>query len=30
MGRDPTHSIIVVDRSVTITGDTARAQLLTA
>ena len=29
-GRDPTHSIIAADRSVAITGDTARAQLLTA
>ena len=29
-GRDPTHSIILMDRSVAITGDTARAQLLTA
>ena len=29
-GHDPTHSIIVADRSVTITGDMARAQLLTA
>ena len=29
-GRDPTHSIIPTDRSVAITGDTARAQLLTA
>ena len=29
-GCDPTHSIIPVDRSVAITGDTARAQLLTA
>ena len=29
-GRDPTHSIIPADRSVAITGDTARAQLLTA
>ena len=29
-GCDPTHSIIVADRSVAITGDTARAQLLTA
>ena len=30
VGRDPTHSLIAVDRSVAITGDTARAQLLTA
>ena len=29
-GRDPTRSMIPVDRSVAITGDTARAQLLTA
>ena len=29
-GRDPTRSIIPMDRSVTITGDMARAQLLTA
>ena len=29
-GRDPTRSIIPTDRSVAITGDTARAQLLTA
>ena len=29
-GRDPTHSITPVDRSVAITGDTALAQLLTA
>ena len=29
-GRDPTHSIIPADRSVAITGDMARAQLLTA
>ena len=29
-GRDPTRSIIPADRSVAITGDTARAQLLTA
>ena len=29
-GRDPTHSIIVADRSVAIAGDTAWAQLLTA
>ena len=29
-GHDPTHSIIVVDRNVAITGDTAWAQLLTA
>ena len=30
VGRDPTHSIIAVDRSVAITGNMARAQLLTA
>ena len=30
MGCDPTHSIIAVDRSVAITGDTVQAQLLTA
>ena len=29
-GRDPTRSIILVDRSVAITGDMVRAQLLTA
>ena len=29
-GRDPTHSIIVADRSVAIAGNTVRAQLLTA
>ena len=30
VGCDPTHSIIMVDRSVAITGNTTRAQLLTA
>ena len=30
VGGDPTHSIIAADRSVAITSDTARAQLLTA
>ena len=30
VGCDPTYSIIVVERSVSITGDMARAQLLTA
>ena len=30
VGRDPTRSIIPTDRSVAITGNTARAQLLTA
>ena len=29
-GRDPTHSIIVADRSVAITGNMVRAQPLTA
>ena len=29
-GGDPTYSIIVVDRSIAITGDMAWAQLLTA
>ena len=29
-GCDPTHSIILVDRSVAITGDLVRAQILTA
>ena len=29
-GHDPTHSIIVADRSVAITGDMALVQLLTA
>ena len=29
VGRDPTRSIILTDRSVAITGDTVRAQLLT-
>ena len=29
-GRDPTRSIILMDRSVAITGDMVRAQLLTA
>ena len=30
VGCDPAHSIMMVDRSVAITGDTARAQILTA
>ena len=30
VGRDPTRSIILADRSVAITGDMAWAQLLTA
>ena len=30
VGRNPTHSMISADRSVAITGNTARAQLLTA
>ena len=30
VGHDPTRSIILTDRSVAITGDMARAQLLTA
>ena len=30
MGHDPTYGIIVVDRSIAITGDTVGAQLLTA
>ena len=30
VGCDPTHSIIAADRSVAITGNTVRAQLLTA
>ena len=30
VGRDPTHSIIAVDRIVAITGDMAWVQLLTA
>ena len=29
-GRDPTHSIIAVDRNIAITGDMVQAQLLTA
>ena len=30
VGRDPAHSKTAVDRSIANTGDTARAQLLTA
>ena len=30
VGCDPTHSIIAADKSIAITGDMARAQLLTA
>ena len=30
VGHDPTHSIIVADRSVAITGNMVQAQLLTA